>query len=382
MATATRPSRSLADTLRFTIAREKLLEALAAVVPSAPDKTTLPVLGNVLIEAFDGRLKFSGTDLDIGVEAFVAADVEQDGAFTIPAKRLLAIAKELSPAPVRFSVKADNATIDCGRAHYTLRTLPRDEFPVMPNVPFSRQHWRVKASDLQRLAKRTTFAVSGEPSRPMLHGVLVEARGPILRFVATNGHMLAIADQRTDGDANAELIVPAKFFSHVGRLFSADDEVEIAHGENHLGIRSDFRTVYTRLIEGPFPDFARIIPKAHDRNAKVDRLALISSIRRLTPVTGDQTHRLRLTFAAGKMELAASTPDIGEAHDEIAAILEGSKIAIGANASYLLDVLTRIDGDEVVIQSGSEARAMIFKAAVKADDSTSFFLVMPLRLLD
>jgi DNA polymerase-3 subunit beta len=380
MATATAPRKTA--TLRFTISREKLLEALAAVVPTAPDKTTLPVLGNILIVSEEGRLKFSGTDLDIGVETHVVADVEGNGAITVPAKRLLAIAKELSPAPVRFAVKADNVMIDCGRAHFTLRTLPREEFPSMPDIPFDRQHWRLKAGDLQSLAKRTTFAVSNEPSRPILHGVLLEANGPILRFVATDGHTLAIADQRTEGDADASLIVPAKFFAHVSRLFGSDEDVEIAHGENHLGIRSDFRTAYTRLIEGPYPNYAQVIPKKHDRTARVDRLALISSIRRLTPIASAQTHRLRLTFDTGRLQLAASTPDVGEAYDEIGIQLDGGKVDIGGNASYLLDVLTRMDGDEVMIYSASPDRAMIFKPAVKAEDSTTFFLVMPLRLLD
>lgn len=380
MTTATQ-AETKTGTLRFTVSRESLIEALAAVVPSAPDKTTLPVLGNLLIEAEDGRLTFSGTDLDIGVDSFVAAEVERDGAITVPAKRLLAIAKELSPAPVRFSVKGDNVSIDCGRAHFTLRTLPRDEFPAMPLVPFSRL-WRLKAGDLQSLAKRTAFAASTEQSRPILNGVLVEADGPIVRFVATDGHQIAIADQRTEGDAKADLIVPARLFAHVARLFSADDDVEIAHGQNHIGIRSDFRTVYARLIEGPYPNYGQVIPKSHDRSAKVDRVALIHCIRRLSPIASDLTHRLKLTFEAGKLLLSAMTPDIGEAYDELSIELDGPGVTIGANATYLLNAITRIDSDEVVISSGAPERAMVFKAAVKSDNSTSFFMVMPLRIVD
>ena len=158
--------------MRFTISREKLQEGLAAVTASIPAKTTLPVLANIMVEATDKGIRLSGTDLDIAVTTEVAADVETPGAITIPAKKLSEIARELPPAPVRIAAAGEQrVTLDCGRTHFKILGLPRDEFPAFPNVKFS-ESWRIRSGDLQKLISHTAFAVSTEESRPILNGVL------------------------------------------------------------------------------------------------------------------------------------------------------------------------------------------------------------------
>lgn len=388
MATATKPRPATSSRLYFTISREKLIEGLAAVTPSTPAKTTLPVLGNLLLETTDrGTLRLSGTDLDIGVSIEVAADVEKGGAITVPAKRLLQIAKELPPAPVKlYSTSENQVIVDCGRSHYKLQTLPRDEFPQFPPIDFGGPTWILKAGDLHSLAKRTAFATSGESSRPTLNGILVHLRPDRIRFVATDGHLLAHVEVKAEEgfcSAPASLIIMPRVFDHVARLFGADDQVELARTENHLGFRNEMGAmVVTRLVEGPYPNYNQVIPKKHNREATADRHSLISSVRRLSPIAFEKSHRLKLVFKEGKLELSAMTPDVGEGYDELAVKLEGDGVTIGMNASYLLDVLTRIDTDEVLLKTGNPDRAMIVRPVSSESDESAFFLIMPLRVLE
>ena len=177
--------------MRFTISREKLQEGLATVAASIPAKTTLPVLANILVETTDKGIRLSGTDLDIAITTEVVADVEIMGAVTIPAKKLSEIARELSPSPVKIAaVGEQRITLDCGRSHFKILGLPRDEFPGFPTVRFD-ESWRVRSGDLQQLISHTSFAVSTEESRPILNGVLWELKPDSMRMIATNGHRLA-----------------------------------------------------------------------------------------------------------------------------------------------------------------------------------------------
>ena len=177
--------------MRFTISREKLQEGLTAVAATVPAKTTLPVLANILIETTDKGIRLSGTDLDIAVSTEVSADVDAQGAITIPAKKLAEIARELPPNPVKIASSGEQrVTLDCGRSHFKILGLPKDEFPSFPAVKF-KDSWRVRAGELRKLIDHVAFAVSTEESRPILNGVLWELRPDMMRMVATNGHRLA-----------------------------------------------------------------------------------------------------------------------------------------------------------------------------------------------
>src|SRR5438477_6379264 len=282
--------------MRFTISREKLQEGLTAVAATVPAKTTLPVLANILIETTDKGIRLSGTDLDIAVSTEVSADVDAQGAITIPAKKLAEIARELSPSPVKIAAAGEQrVTLDCGRSHFKILGLPKDEFPSFPAVKF-KDSWRVRAGDLRKLIDHTAFAVSTEESRPILNGVLWELRAELMRMVATNGHRLAKMDMpvKSNGAPSGAFIVPPKALEQIRRLFPEDEELEIAKGENHLGFRSPFTAVFTRLIEGPYPNYDQVIPSDNNRIAIADRTALTSALRRMSVIASDQTHRIRL----------------------------------------------------------------------------------------
>src|SRR5882762_4002257 len=215
--------------MKFTITREKLQEGLLAVVSSVPAKTTLPVLSNILLEARKDSLRLSGTDLDIAVSTTVPAEIDEEGAITLPAKKLSDIARELPAASVRISSAGEQrALVECGKSKFRLLGLPKDEFPSFPQVKFENA-WKAPAKDLHKLISHVAFAVSTEESRPILNGVLWELRKDRMRMVATNGHRLARMELSLEGgSAQADLIVPPKALEQIRRLFSPDDAVEIA----------------------------------------------------------------------------------------------------------------------------------------------------------
>jgi DNA polymerase III subunit beta len=370
--------------MRLTISREKLQEGLSAVAASIPGKTTLPVLANILVETTERGIKLSGTDLDIAVSTEVAADVETSGAVTIPAKKLTEIARELPPAPVRIAaIGEQRITLECGRSKFKLLGLPRDEFPTFQSVRFDGS-WRIKSGDLQKLISHTSFAVSTEESRPILNGVLWELRANRMSMIATNGHRLAKMDVPITSDSapSNDLIVPPKALEQVRRLFPAEEELEIGRGENHIGFRSPFTAVYTRLIEGPYPNYEQVIPKDNDRVAVADKAALVSALKRMSVVASDQTHRIRLSFNSGMLKFSVQTPDLGEAQDELPIRFTGDQLDIGFNASYLLEILRYIPTEEVRITLKAPERAATLEPEGWSDPASYLCLVMPLRLVD
>ncbi|MDX2193553.1 MAG: DNA polymerase III subunit beta [Gemmatimonadales bacterium] len=372
--------------MKFTITREQFQEGLAAVAPSVPNKTTLPVLSNLLVEATKEGLRLSGTDLDMAVSTIVPASVDQEGAITLPARKLQEIVRELPSAAIRVTTSGEQrATLECGRSKFKLLGLPKEEFPAFPAVAFG-GGWTATAGDLQKLIHHVAFAASTEESRPILNGVLWELRPDRMRMVATNGHRLARMDVPvTSGDTaatTADLIVPPRALEQLRKLFRPEDTVEIARNDNYLGFRSGGTQVYTRIIEGPYPNYEQVIPKDNDRVLTADKLAFQSAIKRMSIVASDQTHRIRLALASGHCKLSVQTPDLGEAQEEMTLSYEGDPLDIGFNASYLLEVLKYMPTDEVRMTFKAPERAATCEPVGWKDSATYLTLVMPLRLVD
>jgi len=370
--------------MKLTITREQLQEGLVAVAASVPAKTTLPILSNILLEATKDGIRLSGTDLDIAVSTTVAASVDQEGAITLPARKLVEIVRELPSAAIRLTASGEQrVTIECGRSKFRLLGLPREEFPAFPGVKFE-GGWRAPAKDLQKLIAHVAFAASTEESRPMLNGVLWELRPERMRMVATNGHRLAKMDipLKTGVADEAKLIVPPKALEQIRRLFGTEDDVEIARSENHLGFRSSSTQVYTRLIEGPYPNYEQVIPRENDKAATADKAAFAAALRRMSIVASDQTHRIRMAFANGSCKLSVQTPDLGEAQEEMTVSYEGDPLEIGFNAAYLLEILKYIPTDEVRLTFKAPERACTCEPVGWDDPASYLALVMPLRLVD
>ncbi len=326
--------------MNFTITRQNLHTGLAAVSASIPSKTTLPVLSNILFEAKADGVWMSGTDLDVAVRVKVLADVKEESSLTAPGKKLQEIARELPDEPVEITTRGDQIELKCGRSQFKLNGLPADEFPTLAEVDFS-GGLTVTGKDLNSLIHHTAFAVSTEESRPILNGVLWELRDGEMKMVATNGHRLARMGVKVPatGTPSADFIVPPAALSQVQRLFEDADDIEVARSENHLGFRASSTEVYTRLIEGTYPNYDQVIPRDNDKSAVIDKKPFESAVRRMAVVASDQTHRIRLKFEPGRVHLNVLTPDLGEGHDELEVGYEGEELEIGFNANYLLEVL-------------------------------------------
>ena len=367
--------------MNLTITRQNLHRGLAAVSASIPTKTTLPVLSNILLESDGDGVWMSGTDLDVAIRIKVPAEVAEGGSITAPGKKLQEITRELPDQPVNLVTRGDQLEIKCGMSGFKLNGLPSEEFPNLPAVNFD-EGWSIGGSELQTLIQRTSFAVSNEESRPILNGVLWELRDRQMRMVATNGHRLARmgVEAGPATTTSADFIVPPAALNQVQRLFKGNEELNVARSGNHLGFRSDETEVYTRLIEGTYPNYEQVIPKDNDKVATVEKKALESAVRRMAVVASDQTHRIKLTFQTDKVHLSVLTPDLGEGHDELDLDYQGESMEIGFNAHYLLEVLKHMPTEEVKVTFTAPERAATVEPA--DDDIDYLCLVMPLRLLD
>jgi len=379
--------------MKFTITRHNLHNGIAAVSSSIPSKTTLPVLSNLLLETTDSGVWISGTDLDVSVRVLVPAEIHEGGSLTVPAKKLQEIVRELPDQPVEMVTRSDQIELSCGRSRFKLNGLPADEFPSLPSVNFE-TGISIGGKEVQTLIQHTAFAVSTEESRPILNGVLWELREGSMRMVATNGHRLARMGVATGPGTvtGTDFIVPPAALQQVQRLFKDTEEITLswdsgADGgarKNHLGFKTGGTEVYTRLIEGTYPNYEQVIPKDNDKKARVEKKSLESAVRRMAVVASDQTHRIRLNFDSNRVQLNVLTPDLGGGRDELEVAYEGDPIEIGFNANYLLEVLRYIPTDDVEIAFKAPERAATLVPIVAENVAPIDYLclVMPLRLLD
>jgi DNA polymerase III subunit beta len=372
--------------MKFAITRENLQAGLAAVAGSVPTRTTLPVLSNLLLEGEDGGVRLSGTDLDTAVSVLIPAEVEEAGALTAPARKLQEIARELSPAPVHVTTEGDTIQLVSGRTRFRLNGLPKDEFPAFPQVRFERDSaWKITGAELSLMISHVAFAVSTEETRPILNGVLWQLGEGEMRMVATNGHRLAKMTIAREGDAQGaagDLIVHPRALQQVEKLFKPSDIVEVARSENHLAFQGEGVQIFTRLIEGPYPNYEQVIPKDNDKTLVVDKASLTGAVRRMAIVASDQTHRIRMSLGGPMVRFSVQTPDLGEANEEVPVEFSGDPLEIGFNASYLLELLRYMPTDEVRMSFKAPERAATMEPIGNEDTPDYFCLVMPLRLLD
>lgn len=382
--------------MKLTLTRDNLQRGLSAVAGSVPTRTTLPVLSNLLLRAEEDGMTLSGTDLDTSVSLRIPAEVTEQGAITVPAKKIQEIARELPPELVELSTRGEMISLHCGKSRFRLNGLPAEEFPALPDVDFS-ECWTLRGADVRQLISHVAFAVSTEETRPILNGALWQVADGEMRMVATNGHRLAKMRQPLDtgelSDGPIDLIVHPRALHQVEKLFADEDPVEVARSENHLGFRGAGVAVFTRLIEGPYPNYEQVIPKDNDKVVVVGKQALNGAIRRMAIVASDQTHRVRMAMGGPALKFSVQTPDLGEASEELTVEYTGEPLEIGFNANYLLEVLRYMPGEEIRMSFKAPERAMILEPVKSrpedgAEGGTSrevadyLCLVMPLRLLD
>lgn len=373
--------------MKVTIERSTLVKALGHVQSVVERRNTIPILGNVLIQADGDGLTLTATDLDIEVSESAPADVATSGATTTEAVRLHDIVRKLPDgAQIQLELLADEGRlqISAGRSQFALAVLPDDDFPTLVSDDLPTQ-FSVPTEDLGKLIDKTRFAMSQEETRYYLNGVyfhaLTEGDGaPLLRAASTDGHRLARLDvPLPDGAASMPgVIVPRKAVAELARLLDdAEEAVQINVSESKIRFGFGAGYLTSKLIDGSFPDYERVIPKGNQNVLRVENKDFSQAVDRVSTVSADRTRSIKLALEADRLRLTVNNPEAGSALEELSVDYAGDPIEIGFNARYLLDVAQQIDGETTTFHLADPSSPTVI---TDDDDGQALYVLMPLRV--
>jgi len=373
--------------MRLIIERATLLKALNHVQSVVERRNTIPILSNVLLSAQGDGVKLTATDLDIEIAETAPAEIERAGATTAPAQYLYDFVRKLPEnAPVRLEVNGDDPRlfISAGNSRLHLPVLPFGDFPTMPSDGFDTR-FEIHPTDLARLIDKTRFAISTEETRYYLNGIFFHtvangAGEPVLRGVATDGHRLALADAPAPNGAQGMpgVIVPRKTINELKRLLDdAADVVEIAVSPQKIRFTLGAAVLTSKLIDGSFPEYARVIPKANSKKLKIENKVFAEAVDRVATVSAERSRSVRLAIEADKVTLTVNNPDAGMATEDLAAEYGDEALEIGFNARYLLDVAGQIEGENAVFELADSGSPTLVRDEA---DEHALYVLMPLRV--
>ncbi len=375
--------------LKFSVAQTELLQALQLISSAVPSRTTLPVLSNILVEAADGALQLTATDLDLSITTKAMADVKADGALTVPAKKLLELARKLPKEDLKLEAKDLTLNVVSKTGRFKFLCIRPEEFPARPNVAPD-VHLTIEAKAFERLVRRTIYAVSTDETRPALNGALFQMSEGEIRLVATDGHRLARATLKhpgaTKGALKSDVILPLKAMNHLVRLLpDCGDTVTVELSKTHVRFVLGKTTLTTKLIEGPFPNYEQVLPKNNNKHLSVKKDDLAAALDRVSVFSDSLTRQVKFAISTNRLRLVVQTPDQGEATEDLEAKYDSEDLDIGYNAAYLLDILRTMESDEVLLQLNTPVTAGLLIPAPSGDSKTPpvenlLCLVMPLRL--
>ncbi len=365
--------------MKFTAAREALLKPLQAVIGVVERRQTMPILSNILIIAKNGQLSVTATDLEVELVAQTDVQAESDGEITVSGRKLLDICRAVPEgSEVSVSLSGEKLSVKAGRSKFNLVTLPAAEFPVIEDIRAS-QTITVSQAVLGRLIEKTHFSMAQQDVRYYLNGMLLETGGNHLRAVATDGHRLALCQAEVDG-ADLEVqqvIVPRKGVLELQRLMSGDGDLNLEFGANHVRVQLEGIRFTSKLIDGRFPEYDRVIPKESSNELKADRGEFKSALQRTAILSNEKYRGIRLVIRDSGVVLQAHNPEQEEAEEELAVEYGGEDIEIGFNVNYLLDALGAVEGDDVTLSVQDSNSSCLIRQPGN-DDCT--FVVMPMRL--
>lgn len=366
--------------MRLTIPQPQLLKNLQMVEHAVNDRSTLPILANVLLETGDGELTLTATDLDVGIQCRfpLAAPVER-GAVALPARKLTTIVRELPDEPVVLEAKKNHtATVNCGNSSFRIPGLPPEDFPVLPPAEASARV-ALPQGVLKTLISRTAYAMSMEETRFILNGTLVSAQKSSLSLVATDGRRLALASARLNEPAEEPLgaVIPAKTIRELGRLLQGDDTEDVVISplkDNQVTFRFGSVTVVTRLIEGQFPPYEKVIPPPSKHTITCDRQLLNNAIRRASLMTTATSQAVLFEAGGGRLVVSKESAELGSAREELPVTYIGEPITVAFNPEFWLDVLKVIDTPEITIEIAAAERPAVVR------QSDFVYVVLPMKL--
>lgn len=362
--------------MRLTCDRDALSDAIAVAARGVSNRSTLPILTGILMRAEDGTVVLQATDLEIAVRHALPAEVETQGTVVVPARLFSDMTRSLPEGAVKMDTASGSLAIDCGKAEFSLRILPSEDFPKFPEVT-PEQRCEVPADTFGAITKQVLKAVSKDETRPVITGVLMVVEGEDIKMVATDSYRLAIREAKLQkGGDPITAIVPAKALEEASRVVEADaGPVEIGLSQNQAVFTQGTTTFVSRLIEGQFPKYQQLIPAHSETKVVVDREGFLAAVRRVS-LFAQHNAALRVTIGESEVTLSAATQDVGEASEAFAAEINGEPVEIAFNHTYLIDGLTSVSDEEVVMEITSPLKPGLIRAA--SGDFT--YLLMPIRL--
>jgi len=365
--------------MKLSATREEILTPLQSVIGVVERRQTMPVLSNVLLAARNNRISITGTDLEVELVASSGCTVQQPGDVTVPGRKLLDIFKSL-PEKTNVTVATDGERISirAGKSRFTLSTLPATEFPVVEEIN-AQQTLTLAQGDFRRLIDKTHFSMAQQDVRYYLNGLLLETDGKILRAVATDGHRLALCEAELEAKAknNQQVILPRKGVLELQRILGGDGSVDLAIGTNHVRAQIGDIRFTSKLIDGRFPEYGRVIPANPTKQVEADREGLRQALQRTAILSNEKYRGVRINLKSELVTIQAHNPEQEEAEDQVEVTYKGDEVEIGFNVTYLLDALAAVDSEKVVLGLTDGNSSCLVRAA---GTTTSKYVVMPMRL--
>ena len=363
--------------MKFSVSKEKLLEGLQTVQNVVSTRTTLPILSNVLLQASEGELRLTTTDLDVGVSGKVEAQIEKPGGTTLPARRLFNIVRELPVADIQIDVDSKNvASIRSGASFFKILGLPEEEFPPLPKFEKAKA-FTLRQKELRDGLKKTSYAISTDETRYVLNGILCSFKENKLTLVATDGRRLALVDIELEfpRSQEADIIVPTKAVTELQRLLGDEGDVKMMVGENQVAFELNGTLLVSKLIEGNYPNYRQVIPAEAKERITFERETFLSSVHRVSLLSSEKSNSVKLVFSKNNIEIAANTPEVGEARESLPVQYKGKEFQIAFNPAFLMDPLRALPNDEVYLDLIDEMSPGVLKI-----QSPFLYVLMPMRI--
>jgi DNA polymerase-3 subunit beta len=365
--------------MKLTAEREKLLAPLQAVIGVVERRQTMPVLANVLLGVAEGKLSIAATDLEVELVAGTEVTVQQPGDITVPGRKFLDILRALpEKAVVSLSTEGEKVVIRAARSRFTLSTLPAAEFPVIDDIN-AQQTVEIPRKDLARLLEKTHFSMAQQDVRYYLNGMLLEIDGAMLRAVATDGHRLALCEATLDSKAKTsqQVIVPRKGVLELQRVLTEEGTAAVAIGTHHVRAQIGDVRFTSKLIDGRFPEYSRVIPAAPGAAIRADRDILRQALQRTAILSNEKYRGIRINVRNNAIKVQAHNPEQEEAEEEIEVSYSGGELEVGFNVNYLLDALSAIEGQDVELGLTDSNSSCLIRSP---GGSSERYVVMPMRL--
>ncbi len=375
--------------MELVVRKSDLLRELQLFQGIVERKNTIPILANVLLEADGKEVRMLATDLEVGLRSRCEAVVGKSGSLTLPAKKLFEIVKALPESDIRIEQDKSGVKVAAERFDSRMQTLPREDFPTLPDATGS---WSatLPREALRTMIPKTQFAITGEDTRYFLNGALFVLAADAMSLVATDGHRLALVQVPRDAEGkkgkgaaageDMRVILPRKTLNELQRLLSeGEDDVRFEKGENHLFFEVGGRVLISRVIDGQFPAFERVIPKNTDKKIDFDRDRLTSAVRRVELLSNERSRAVKFQIDRGKVEITSSSPELGEAHEVIMVEYDGAPMQICFNARYVLEFLSAVETDVVSLAFKDEMSQAVM-TPVGAEGYEYTYVIMPMRI--